>query len=414
MQYDHPIRPVGPEDFDALYRVIEHAFAAPRDPEEQLAAERELLEFDRTLGVFDGEEIVGSGTIYSLEMTLPGGRTVPTAGVSWIAVLPTHRRRGILRALMRRQLDDIHDAGREPVAALWASESSIYGRFGYGLASRSLSLTVPRAQSRLRDVPGADGLRVRLVDAEASLDRVQPVYDTEAHRRPGMLHPPTDAWRRARILDPEGRRDGASALRTLLIEDEAGGLHAYARYTTRPSWGRGGPAGTVHVRELQSTGPAGAAAAWRYLLDLDLVATLSARGRPVDDPLLHLLVDPRAAQPELGDALYVRIVDLPAAMRAREYAIPVDVVLEVDDEICPWNAGRWQLRSCDGEVRCERSEQEADLHLDVRDLAACYLGGTSLRALTDAGLVAERTAGAVTALGQALHHEPAPWCPFVF
>ncbi len=410
----YPIRPVGAEDFDALSRVIEVAFAGPPEPEEMRAVERDLLEFDRTLGVFDGEEVVGSGTIYSFRMTVPGGRSVPTAGVSWVAVLPTHRRRGILRTLMQRQLEDIRAAGREPIAALWASESPIYGRFGYGLASTSLTLAVPRANNALRPVPGADALRVRLVDGEASLDAVQPVYDAAIRRRPGMLQPPSDAWRRARIFDPEFRREGSSLLRTFVVEDGAGEVRAYARYTTKPDWGRGGSAGTATVRELEWLDPAGAAAAWRYLLDLDLVTTVRASNRPVDDPLLHLLLDQRRAQPEIGDALYVRIVDLPAGMTARSYAVPMDLLLEVADDLCPWIAGRWRLAAGEGDARCERTEDPADLRVGVGELGASYLGGTSLHALADAGLVTEHTPDSVSTLSQALRHEPAPWCPFVF
>ncbi len=414
MSHPLPVSPVSADDVDGLFVVLEHAFAAPAFLEVERVAERELLEVDRTLGAYDGEQVVGSATMYSLRMTVPGGHLVPTAGVSWVAVLPTHRRRGIMRGLMRRQLDDVHRGGREPIAALWASEPAIYGRFGYGMASTSLALEVPRGQHRLRDVQAATELRVRLVDAEASLDAARAVYDAAVPRRPGMLAPPTQAWHRARILDPESRREGASALRTLLVEDDAGEVRAYARYTTKPEWGPGGAAGVLTVRELEWRDSAGAAAAWRYLLDIDLIATVKARNRPVDEPLLHLLVDPRAARPAIGDALYVRIVELPDAMRARAYACPVDVVLDVDDEFCPWNSGRWRLRVSEDEVQCARTDTPADIALTARELGATYLGGTTLRALADAGLITENTPGSVTALSRALRDEAAPWCPFVF
>lgn len=414
MSRPFPVYPVSADDVDRLFVVLEHAFASPAFLEVERVAERELLEVDRTLGAYDGEQVVGSATMYSLRMTVPGGHLVPTAGVSWVAVLPTHRRRGIMRDLMRRQLDDIHQGGREPIAALWASEPAIYGRFGYGMASTSLALEVPRAQHRLLGVPGAAELRVRLVDAEASLDAVRAVYDAAVPRRAGMLAPPTQAWRRARILDPESRREGASALRTLLVEDDAGEVRAYARYTTKPEWGPGGAAGVLTVRELEWRDPAGAAAAWRYLLDVDLIATVKARNRPVDEPLLQLLANPRGARPVVGDALYVRIVELADAMRARAYAGPVDVVLDVEDEFCPWNSGRWRLRVSAGEVQCARTDTPADIALTARELGATYLGGTTLRALADAGLITEHTPGRVTALSRALRDDAAPWCPFVF
>ncbi|HET7326496.1 MAG TPA: GNAT family N-acetyltransferase [Nocardioidaceae bacterium] len=409
-----PIRPVSVDEYDAFARVIEHAFAGPPDPDEVHAVERDLLEFDRTLAAFDGDEPVATAAAYSFRMTVPGGTALPTAGVTWVGVLPTHRRRGLLTRLMRRQLDDIRAAGREPIAALWASESPIYGRYGYGLASSAMTMAVPHGHHRLHDVPGTADLRARLVDTGKSVDLVQPVYDRQVMRRPGMLALETDTWRNARIFDPESRRDGASPLRTLLVEDTAGRLRGYARYATKQSWDRSGPAGTAVVHELEALDPAAAAAAWRYLLNLDLITTTRMRNRPTDDPLRYLLVDPRRAQPELGDALYVRVVDVVTALRARTYAVPVESVIEVADPFCPWNAGRWRLTAYEAEVECERTDAPADISLDVRELGACYLGGTSLHALADAGLVTEHTPGTVSRLSAAFRHEPAPWCPFVF
>ncbi|HET7388651.1 MAG TPA: GNAT family N-acetyltransferase [Nocardioidaceae bacterium] len=404
----------GPEDFEALGRVLQIAFPGPPAPPEEVELERDLVEFERTLAARAGSEVVGSATAYSFSMTVPGGRQVPTAGVSWVGVLPTHRRRGIARALMRRQLDDIARAGREPLAALWASESSIYGRFGYGPASHSLSIRVARDRGVLREVEGADRMHVRFVDNEESVELLRPVYDAAARRRAGMILPPTDAWYRARVVDPEARRKGASPLQTAVVFEQQDRPCGYVRYATKSEWGRAGAAGSVRVREMEWNVPAAAAALWRYLLDLDLVRTLHAPNRPVDDPLLHLLVDPRAAQPEVDDALYVRLVDLPAAMQAREYAVPVDVVLEVTDDFLPHNTGRWRLTAAGDEATCVRSDQPADITLTARDLAATYLGGSSLAALAGAGLVAEHTPGSVASLSRALLAEPAPFCPFVF
>lgn len=409
-----PIRPVSAEEYDALARVIELAFAEPPEPDEVHDVERGLLEFERTLAVVDGDELVASAAAYSFSMTVPGGAAVPAAGVTWVSVLPTHRRRGLLTGLMRRQLDDIRAAGREPVAILWASESPIYGRFGYGLASLSLYLNVPRRHNRLHAVPGTDGLRVRLLDPETSLDLIRPVYDHEVSRRPGMLALETENWRRSRISDPTSRRDGGSPLRALLVEDQSGRVRGYARYSTKSRWERGGAEGSVLVRELGAVDAAAAATAWSYLLDLDLTTSTRARNRPVDDPLLHLLLDVRHAEPELGDGLYVRLVDVGPALAARRYATAVDVVIEVTDPFCDWNSGRWRLRADDSGAGCEWSTAPADLTLDVRELGACYLGGISLRALADAGLVTEHTPGAVARLSTAMRHEPAPWCPFVF
>lgn len=405
-----PIRPARPDEFNDLARVIEFAFGDPPD-EESAERERELLEFDRTLAAFDGDALVASAAAYSYDMTVPGG-SVPTAGVTWVSVLPTHRRRGILTALMRRQLDDIRARGTEPIAALWASEPAIYGRFGYGLATVGVSVTVPRTANRLRAAPGSDGLRVRLVEPAESVPLVLPVYEHERGRRPGMFAL-SEKLQQMRIYVPERAREGASPLRVVLVEDD-GGVRAYARYVVKAKWSTGGPDATVIVREIQGLDAAAVATVWSYLLDIDLAGRTEVRHRPPDDPLLGMLLELRRAEPTLGDGLYVRIMDVGAALGSRTYAAAVDVVLDVRDEFCPWNAGRWRLVGDATGARCDRTDDDADITLDVRELGATYLGGTSLHGLADAGLVTEPTAGAVRELSAALRHEPAPWCPIVF
>lgn len=407
---DLPIRPVEYDEFAAFRDVLANAFGGPPD-EESDARERELLEFDRTLAAFDGEVAVGSAGAFSLDLTVPGG-SVPTAGVTWVGVLPTYRRRGVLTAMMRRQLDDIHAAGMEPIAALWASEPPIYGRFGYGHAAPVVRLSVPRSANTLRPVPAAADLRARLVDPEEAVPLVAPVYDHDRARRPGMFALP-DSWQQIRTYLAAHEREGASGLRTVLLED-GDGVRAYGRYVTRAEWTASGPESTVVVREVHACDAAAVAAVWTYLLDIDLSAKIEVRLRPIDDPLLGLLVNPRRAAISLSDGLYVRVVEVGPALAARTYTAPIDVVLDVRDEFCPWNAGHWRLAGDATGASCERTVQPADVQLDVRELGAAYLGGTSLFALADAGFVVEHTAGAVRELSTALRHEPAPWCPIIF
>ena len=406
----YDLRPIQADEFLALKEIVHHAFSVTVD-EEELELERSALELDRTLAALDGKEIVASATAFSYEMTVPGG-TVPAAGVSWVAVLPSHRRRGILTSLMRRQLEDVRARGREPVAILWASEAPIYGRFGYGLASGDLSIKVPRANNALRPVPGADDLRVRFVSTEESLDLVEPAYDHDRARRPGMLAR-TGPWRRSRIFIPASRRGSTSPLRTVVV-DGPDGVRGYARYTTSSSWPDGIPSGKTEVRELHAIDAAAQWALWRHVTDLDLSGEISLSIRPTDDPLLTLLLNPRTAITRWSDGLYVRIIDVGAALGARTYATPVDVVLDIDDAFCPWNSGRWHLVGDATGGRCERTDAAADVALAARDLGATYLGGTSLLSLADAGLVSELTAGAVGELSLALRHEPAPWSTFIF
>ncbi len=392
-------------DWPVVQRIDELAFGYSWAPDMEPA-----LELARALVAHVDDEAAGLAAALTFDLAVPGGR-LPAAGVTWVGVIPTHRRRGVLTALMRRQLDDVRAAG-EPVAVLWASEPVIYGRYGYGLASRRLSVTVPRAGTVV-DGPVDDGLRLRLVPPADGLAAVEDVYAAVRAARPGM--PLRVGEGRARALhDPPSQREGASELRCALAED-ADGVRGYTLFATRPSWHDGSASGTVRVRELLAVDPAAHAACWRFLLGIDLMDRVVHINLAEDDPVLHLLADPRRAQPVLQDALFVRLVDLPAALTGRRYAVHVDVVLEVSDAFAPWNAGRWRLRAdaADG-ATCERTDDPADLVLDVRELGAAFLGGTSLTALAAAGRVVARSADALTVATAAFRHDPLPYCPFIF
>ncbi len=403
------VRSLTESDRDDLLAVDSHAFGMTT-PDELAEAERDTHEDDRDIGAFDGATLAGVAAAYSYELGVPGA-TVAAAGVTWVAVLPTYRRRGVLRALMTHQLHSIHEAGREPVAILWASEPQIYGRFGYGAASASLSLTVPRGPQTLRgDVPTDPGLRLRLVDP-ADWAAVAGVYDAVSARRPGIPARDGRWWRRA-VRDLPALRDGASALRCVLAES-SDGARGYALYRTSHTEDDFG-SGDVKVRELMAVDGAALAALYRFLFDLDLMARTSLWNVPVDDPLQHWLQNPRLAKPQLGDGLYVRLVDLPGALSARRYAHALDVVLDVRDDLCPWNAGRWRLTGGKDDARCERTDDAADLSLDVAELGAAYLGGTRLTDLGEAGRVTERRPGALAAATSSFTHSPAPWCPAIF
>lgn len=405
-----PVRTLAPQDWEAFLRVDSHAFGMSI-PEEIVDAERALQEEGASIGAHDGDDLVGIATAYSYLLSVPGGR-LPAAAVSWVGVLPTHRRRGVLSALMAGQLDRLHEADREPIAVLWASEPAIYGRFGYGLAGRRLQLSVPRSSTALRaDAPRDDRLRLRLVDA-ADWKVTADVYAAVAARRPGV--PGRDAawWERA-VRDVPALREGRSELRAVVAED-GDGVRGYARYSTRQDWSDGYAKGDVAVREVCATDPAALASLYRYLLDLDLMSRTELWNVPVDDPLLHWLSDPRTAKPRLAEALYVRLVDVGGALAGRTYAVPVDCVLDVVDRTCPWNEGRWRLVGGPARAGCERSDLPADLRLDIADLGAVFLGGTSLAELAQAGRVEEARPGRVAEVARAFAHTPAPWTPAVF
>lgn len=406
------VRALAEDEWDRVIEVDAHAFGITLD-DEVSRAQRPLHEPGRLVGAVDKRDtLAGIASAFSFELAVPGS-IVPAAGVSWVGVLPVHRRKGVLRALMTHQLTDVHRRGREALAVLWASEPAIYGRFGYGLASRGLSLTVPRNPRALRaDSPTDPALRLRLL-APDDWRTTAPLYDALVPTRPGLLAR-DERWHARAMSDHPSMREGRSALRCVLAEDD-GGLRGYARYTTKPDWSSGPPQGVVAVREVIASDSAAKATLYRYLFDLDLMGTTELGNCPVDDPVLFWLADLPGTSPRLFDALHVRLVDVGAALATRGYAEPVDVVLEVTDPACPWNQGRWRLQGGpDGPATCDLTGDAADLSLSVTDLGAVYLGGISLADLAAAGRVREHRPGSLAATSRALEWTPKPWCPVVF
>jgi predicted acetyltransferase len=411
------LRPVTPDEFGAFGGVPVEAFNDAASAAESVEQERVVFEFDRSLAAFDGDAVVGTAAAYSFRLTVPGG-VADAAGVTFVSVLPSHRRRGILSAMMRRQLADVAGRG-EAVAALFASESGIYGRYGYGCASGQLRLTIRRGEGALS--PAAAGragrgwLRVaQPAELRAELARV---YDSAVPGRPGMMAR-DERWWQSVLADPEFSRRGMSPLKCLLAGDDSG-PRGYALYRTKPDWdGDGLPSGSLVVRELIAADAAATAALWADLLSRDLIGEVVARQRPVDDPLLDMLADRRRARASLTDGLWIRLTDVPAALLRRRYSCAADVVIEVADELLRANAGRWRLQ-CPGPAdgataSCERTTAAADVVLPVAALGAGYLGGTRLGTLAAAGLVTELREGALARLSAAMYSDPAPWCPSMF
>lgn len=398
------VRPLTEADMDRFRDLDSIAFLeAPPSPE-MIAWQRRFLETDRSIGLFDRDEQVGGACIFTLQLTVPEARQVPMAGVTWVSVLPTHRRRGGLREMMRHQLHTLHETGAEPVAGLMASQPPIYGRFGYGLATKSLSLRVPRHANALRLPPGTDEVSLRLVDPSSITAYHTELYERQVLARPGTLAKPA-WWYGFDVADTAEMRRGRSALRCVLAERH-GTPVGFALYRTTA-----GSGGQTHVAQLQAEDAAASAALWQMLLNIDLASeTLTSNlGIPVDDPLTLLLEDARAAKPVLTDKLHVRLVDLDRALAARTYTAPIDIVLEVSDEFCPWNAGRWRLTGDETGALCSRTEAPADLRIGIRELGAAYLGGTTLRSLGSAALVTEDTKGALQAASAAFATDIEPW-----
>ncbi|MFD6974163.1 GNAT family N-acetyltransferase [Streptomyces sp. NPDC059949] len=401
------------DEWDVWYDHLELAFGGVPETPQERKLYKSLTEPERSLGVWDGDTCVGSAGSFDFRLSVPGGAVVPAAGVTMVGVSPTHRRRGVLRSLMRRQLDDVR-AGGEPLAVLTASDPAIYGRFGYGIGTYALSLDMDTTRIRLSVPPGTDGVRLRLVDPQQALADCERVYAALLPGRPGMPAR-RPGWERMPLLDAPGMRDGGSPLKCVVAEREDGEVVGYARYRVKPDWDLTGSDGKVEVNDLDALDPAACAALWRYLFEIDLTWTVRASRRPVDDPVLHLVSDVRRSRPRTRDSLYVRLVNLPAALEARTYGAPADVVLEVEDAFCPWNAGRWRLvADGKGVARCTRTGEPADLELSVRELGSAYLGGITLTSLAAAGLVRELRAGALTEASRAFAGDVAPWLPHGF
>jgi predicted acetyltransferase len=414
MTATYPIRTITSDEFAAFARVIAEAFLEAWRPEE-VEVGRQVAEVDRTIAAFDGEQIAGTAGAYSFRMTVPGG-AVPSAGITYVSVLPSHRRRGILTGLMTRLLDDAADR-REPVAILFASEAVIYGRFGFGQASLIQRLTIRRGEGQLTVGAAAAGehgkLRLRSVPPMAAQAQLARVFDRALAGRPGMLAR-NNTWWSYLLQDPEPvRPSGQTELRCLLAEDDDG-PRGYALYRGQHGWADQLPDCTLRVRELYANDPAATAALWTDLLSRDLVSEVVATMRPIDDPLLAMLADPRRARPAPADGIWVRLVDLPAALSQRAYAAGAELVLEVIDPVIAANAGRWRLRTAGRQATCERTSDPADLRLTVNALGAAYLGGASFGQLAGAGHVAELTPGALASLAASMSWDIAPYSGMMF
>jgi predicted acetyltransferase len=411
------LRPIAEEEL-ARFAVVEGTgFGLIPSPGE-IEVERSVLELDRTIAAFDDGEMVATTTAFGFDMTVPGGGTVPVAGVSGVAVAATHRRRGILRSIMDLQLDDVARRG-EPMAILNASEAAIYGRFGYGAASFWQSWTVDTRTARFRD-PVDDALALRIVPQREAGEVLPTIYDAWRAGRPGALTH-SDAWWRCVLADRMTWRGGGRLFVVVCPPEPGpdggpGGGHAggYAIYRI-DNRGRSG-AWRLIVRDVVAADDRVTARLWRYLLEVDLVSEVEAEAAPLDDPLRWLLTDVRAVQTTaVHDYLFVRLLDVAGALEARRYPIAGRLVVEVHDPFRSAGAGCYELEVADdGTARCRRvvdpGSSPVDVTLDVAELGSLYLGGVSARELARAGRILGRTPGAVERATALFDWPLAPFC----
>jgi predicted acetyltransferase len=376
----------------------------PPPSEELLERFTETLPHERMHAAFEDGQIVGGAGAFPFELSVPGG-SLPCAGITAVGVQPTHRRRGALRAMMHAQLRDIHRRG-EPIAALWASEETIYGRFGYGIAAWAGDMAVPHEWDAFAEPLELAGA-TRFVTPEEALELFPPVYDAVRRKRPGMMSRSQTWWANRHLRLEENE---ASAPRRFVVLEVDAAPVAYAIYRTHFSFDGGSSSSRLVVREALGATPQATAAIWRFLLDVDWMAGVEESLAPPDHPLFLLLARPRRAQYRIGDGLWVRIVDLPAALSGRAYGQGGPLVLEVRDAVCDWNDGRWRL---DG-AACERTDEEPDLALDISTLSSAYLGAVSFTQLRDALRVEELREGAIARADGLFAWRPLPWCLEIF
>ena len=408
---DIDIRPMTPEHGDQFTRVMATAFGEEFTAEEVADHDR-WFEYDRSIGAFDGDRLVGTGGAFSMDLTLPGLTTIPIGGLTAIAVLPTYRRRGILRSMMEYHFGEVEGRG-ELVSALLAAESVIYGRFGYGLATTDASYEIDPRRAQLLRPPTGRG-RLRLLDPEETAKVVPPLYDRYRRGQPGELTRP-QAWWEVYARDPEWTRQGASRHYDVVYETEPGRVEGWLSYRVENRWPSGLAANIITVRMLVGLVPEAEAALWRYLFDMDLAGTVKLTGRPVDDPVRWRLADPRRLRvTDVGDHLWVRLLDVPGALAARRYAVADALVLEVADALRPRNQGRFRLEGGPDGATCEPTTAQPDLAVDVTDLGAAYLGGTSLVSLARAERVGELTPGALLRAERMFASSPPPVCTTYF
>ncbi len=394
------VRQAAPEEVGGALAPIWNYFGSRPEPEE-LERFASILPAERVLAGFDGEEIVGGAGAYLFETTVPGGAQVATAGVMAVGVLPTHRRRGVLTAIMRRQLADAHERG-EPIAMLYAAEGGIYGRFGYGLAALAGDIELPKEHARpWHDEPLG---QARLLDPDERVEVLPPIYDRVQAETTGMFTRTRDWWRVRRLRQRPGKPPGNAVV--IELED---GAQAYALYRHDFGMRHMVTQSKLEVSEALGTSPRALDAVWRYLLAIDWVARIDAYWLPLDHPLFHWIREPRRLAFHVFEGLWVRLVDVDTALAARSLG-EGSLVIDLRDELCPWNQARWHVEA--GSV--SRTTAAADLALDVSALGSAYLGGFTFAGLALAGRVEELQPGTIARADTIFGTARQPWCPELF
>ena len=384
------IRSVTESDFDQLSSLLGIAYLDDAG-EGRVDRFRKLFEFERTFGAFDGPELVGSVSAFTFDISVPGGRKLPMAGTTIVAVKPTHRRRGLLRRLMSAHFEDVA-ARSEPLAGLWASEAQIYGRFGYGWATDFIDAEI--SSSAVLTGTTDASVTMRMVDQESFLDTAPSLYERIRLVEPGTISRSENWWVLRRCDDDPETRSGASATR-YVVASRGGEPVGYVAYRTKDDYTDGVSNGEVRIREIAALDLEAELAIWKFIFSIDLITKIKVYARPIDDPLLHRLENSRAYQRKVGDGLYLAVMDVPAALQGRTYSAPGSLAIEVTDQ---HTAGVYQLTvDDDGTATCAPSTGDGEITMQARTLGSVYLGGRRINTMARAG----RITGTATAIALA-------------
>jgi predicted acetyltransferase len=398
------IRPMVDDDVEAMVRSDFRAFGVgPSDVPKAVERVRDgsHAEPDRFVVADDDGTIVGTGAALTMSLTVPGGAEVPVAGVTWISVSATHRRRGVMRGVMDELVADARRRG-EVACGLLASEGSIYANVGYGPATRWRTTEIDT--HRIRWTSDRPGGRFRFVEPVDVLDVLPAVHDRVRHVQVGELNR-SDGWWRSHTVDG---REPITAY--VVYEDEDGVDQAYAAYKVTERWSGAMPG---HLAEVVYAGAATATAhlaLWRFLTEIDLVSVVTTEALPFDDELQWHVADARFFHTtDVSDMLWLRILDVAGFLTARRYPVADELVIEIlggDEGV----AGRWRLAGGPDGAKCERSGDAPDASLSSKDLASISMGGYSARSLGAAGRIVERTPGGVDRVAAMFRWDPLPYC----
>ena len=406
------IRTIREEELGAYLDAALTAFLERRTDLTRIVEEvRSVWDLSRTWAAFADGRVCGTFRSWATEITVPGGRRLPAAAVAGVTVLPTHRRRGILRSLVAVEHGSARERG-EIVSLLYASEYPIYGRFGYGVGCRQATWSLDAAATGFHASPPGT-VEIVPSDAVARATLVD-VYEAWRHRQPGEIRRFDVRWDRDLGLSPDPWGEGWKGF--LALHRDPGGLvDGYVRYTAESRWERGQPRNVIKVDELHALTDDAYAGLWRFLAETDWVASVRAERRTPSERLPWLLTNARAAALEdVGDGLWVRLLDVAAALEARTYAVADTIVLDVVDAEVSTGRQRLLLEATPDGARCRPTTRSADLTVPVAALGAAYLGGTRLRDAARAGGADAHRAGALEAADRLFRLPDEPWCSTFF